>query len=216
MSKVEKITLTPEDLKTINGMATKDFGKDDIFVFRFVACDNQVDRNMERFDDSALDEMAELYKGVTMLKDHEPRADNQVARIYKTGIRSGENGLKQLICYAYVPVNEHTGVFISEIEAGIKKEISVSCSIRNSICSICGKDRCENHRKGKIYDGQRCCRTLKGITDVYEISFVAVPAQKGAGVIKAYSINKKKQDLIKELLETELNEFEKEFDENGF
>lgn len=209
---MEKITLTPEDLKIINGMALKELKSEDLFVFRFVACDNQVDRDAERFDDSALSEMAELYKGVTMLKDHEPRADNQVARIYKTEVRDCGNGLKQLICYAYVPVTEEK--FISDVGSGLKKEVSVGCSVRHSICSICGKDFCAVHVRHKVYNGAKCYRTLKGVTDVYEISFVAVPAQKGAGVIKTYSKNTDTEALEDELIEYELSEFERMI-ENG-
>ena len=35
-----------------------------------------------------------------------------------------------------------------------------------------------------------CVYTLKGITDAYEVSFVAVPAQPDAGVIKSFNVRK--------------------------
>lgn len=88
---VEKISISNEDLEMINKMSLKEFGKDDVFVFRFVACDNQIDRDHERFDDSVLSQMAKRYVGTTMLKDHQPRADNQVARIYRAETKSGDN-----------------------------------------------------------------------------------------------------------------------------
>jgi hypothetical protein len=55
-----------------------------------------------------------------------------------------------------------------------------------SVCSICGSDygSC-GHQKGEYYDGQLCCAILKEPMDAYEFSFVAVPAQKDAGVLKA-------------------------------
>ena len=54
-----------------------------------------------------------------------------------------------------------------------------------SVCSICGSDYgvC-GHQKGEHYDGQLCCAILKEPMDAYEFSFVAVPAQPCAGVIK--------------------------------
>ena len=54
------------------------------------------------------------------------------------------------------------------------------------MCSICGEpmDQCP-HEKGEEYDGQVCHGVLTGAIDAYEWSFVAVPAQRRAGVIKS-------------------------------
>ena len=41
-----------------------------------------------------------------------------------------------------------------------------------------------------MYSGDMCVYTLKGITDAYEVSFVAVPAQPDAGVIKSFNVRK--------------------------
>ena len=53
------------------------------------------------------------------------------------------------------------------------------------VCSICGKDigTCA-HKKGEVYGGKLCCAELTGAQDAYEWSFVAVPAQPRAGVLK--------------------------------
>ena len=48
---------------------------------------------------------------------------------------------------------------------------------------------CE-HQKGKQYGGKLCCHLLEEPADAYEWSFVAVPAQKNAGVIKSFSPEK--------------------------
>ena len=68
-----------------------------------------------------------------------------------------------------------------------------------SVCSICGSDygSC-GHQKGEYYDGQLCCAILKEPMDAYEFSFVAVPAQREAGVLKAMGAN---QRCLKELAE---------------
>ena len=74
---------------------------------------------------------------------------------------------------------------IAAIEGGIKKEVSVGCAVERSVCSICGEEShtCP-HEKGAEYGGRRCWAELVGATDAYEWSFVAVPAQRNAGVMK--------------------------------
>lgn len=56
-----------------------------------------------------------------------------------------------------------------------------------SVCSICGAESgtC-THVRGQTYDGKLCFAELKDPTDAYEWSFVAVPAQRSAGVVKHF------------------------------
>jgi hypothetical protein len=57
--------------------------------------------------------------------------------------------------------------------------------VKRVVCSICGEElrRCA-HKKGERYGGKLCFASLEEPTDAYEFSFVAIPAQPGAGVIK--------------------------------
>ena len=76
---------------------------------------------------------------------------------------------------------------IAEIEGGIKKEVSVGCSMARRVCSICGaEDGGCQHVKGQEYNGKLCFVELKEPRDAYEWSFVAVPAQRNAGVVKRF------------------------------
>ena len=73
---------------------------------------------------------------------------------------------------------------------GIKKEVSVSRAVRRQVCSICGHDihdrgQCA-HGKGQVYGEKRCIVRLAEPTDAFEWSFVAVPAQPRAGVVKGF------------------------------
>ena len=61
----------------------------------------------------------------------------------------------------------------------------MGCSMKRSVCSLCGKEQCQ-HVKGHTYGGRRCHRVLCDPADAYECSFVAVPAQRAAGVVKHY------------------------------
>jgi len=88
---------------------------------------------------------------------------------------------------------ENNAELIAEIEGGIRRETSVGCAVSKSICSVCGAElgngEC-GHCRGHEYDGIVCHAELCGATDAYEWSFVAVPAQKNAGVMKRYAQEK--------------------------
>lgn len=183
--------ITKEELELINKHTRRELKADEVYTFPLILCTNQVDRDFERFDDSALYELAKLYVGKTVIRDHMPIADNQTARIYRTQVEDKGGGVKHLTADAYLPVTDSTKDFIAQLDAGIKKEVSVGCAVKQAVCSICGKTKREcMHIAGRTYSGVKCYYTLKGITDAYEVSFVAVPAQPDAGVIKSFNVRK--------------------------
>ncbi len=82
-------------------------------------------------------------------------------------------------------------------------------------CSICGRESCD-HQPGKLYGDELCYMTLSQPTDAYEWSFVAVPAQRRAGVIKAYPARSLKKALESEpQYLAQLEALEKEAEEAG-
>lgn len=184
-------------LDKINALTRRRFKAEELYTFPVVLCHNDIDRDYERFSDDALDKMAKLFVGKTGIFDHNPSAENQAARIYDAEVvtepeRTAAWGgaYRYLKGYAYMVRTDANADLITEIDAGIKKEVSVSCSSSRRTCSVCGSSSGCEHVKGKLYDGQICHTVLDGITDAYEWSFVAVPAQPGAGVTKQYSISK--------------------------
>lgn len=191
-------TPTEKELESINKFTRRNFTADEVYAFSVVLCDNDVDRDFERFSDSALEKMAELFVGKTGIFDHSHKAQNQCARIFACEVKSVEGKLnrngqpyKQLLARAYMPKSDRTAELILEIDAGIKKEVSVGCSMAKSTCSVCGSSfgKCD-HRKGRHYrvmgKSKLCFYELSDPIDAYEWSFVAVPAQPKAGVVKAY------------------------------
>ena len=131
--------------------------------------------------------LAPLFVGKSVLMDHKWAAASQTARVYAADVETrGE--IKQLVLRCYMPRSDSTAGTIAAIETGILRECSVGCAMSSAICSICGADQskvyCEHHA-GQTYDGQLCVMALDDPMDVYEVSFVAVPAQPEAGVIKS-------------------------------
>ncbi len=197
--KIQKSFAEAEDLEKINRFSRKELTADELYVFTLTLCDNDIDRDFEKFSLSALNELKELFTGKTGIFDHSMKSADQKARIFETTVekvqgevtRTGEQ-LYRLKAKAYMLKNDENRALIEEIDAGIKKEVSVSCSMGSSVCSICGKnrraERC-GHISGKSYGGKLCFSTLENALDAYEFSFVAVPAQRKAGVTKAFKIS---------------------------
>lgn len=186
-----------ETLEKINRYTQKPLAAEDVFVFSVVLCDNEVDRDFERFSVQTLSALAPLFEGKTAIQNHSMNSADQSARTFMTEViadptRTTSLGepYTYLKAYCYMPRIAKNEALIAEIGAGIKKEVSVGCAVQSSICSICGADErvapCE-HRRGKAYAGKTCHFVLENPSDAYEWSFVAVPAQKNAGVTKGFS-----------------------------
>ncbi len=199
-AQLEKQEVTDEELKLINKHTLSPLGADEVFTFKATLCDNEVDRQSERFTVKALEDLKKLFIGKTVIKDHSWSANDQVARIYATELQMSEKTNKsgepsaQLVAYCYMVKTASNADLIAEIKGGIKKEGSVGFRASSVICSICGTDNAKSycrHFPGKSYEKeggpQQCVFTLASVSDAYEFSLVAVPAQKAAGVRKCYT-----------------------------
>ncbi len=187
-----------QQLAAIHQQAKAALTGEQVYVFSVRLCDDQVDRDHERFDKEALAELSRLFIGKTGIVDHKWSSDNQVARIFATEVVQ-EGDVHYLKAWAYIRRGGSGDEVIADIEAGIKKEVSIGCSMGRAVCSVCGGDHgtC-GHRKGEYYDGVQCVVILKDAVDAYEFSFVAVPAQRSAGVLKGMG---GKRVCLKELAE---------------
>ena len=184
--------ITDDELTLINTYTRRQYNADELYVFNVVLCDNEIDRDYEAFSVEALNQLSTLFVGKTGIANHNPTAENQTAKIFACTVEAVQgkktsygNDYHRLVAKAYMPVNEFTQKDIQQIESGIKKEVSVGCSVGEVICSECGAnvkfEHCE-HYKGE----NGCYHILNSVTDAYEWSFVAVPSQREAGVIKSY------------------------------
>jgi len=183
-----------KELAEVNRFAKTPLTAEEVYLFTVRLCDNEVDRDLERFGTEALEELGKLFLGKSGIFDHQWSARGQTARIYRTEVvresgvvTAAGDGYCWLKGWAYLLRTEKNADLIAEIEGGIKKEVSVGCSMGRSVCSVCGADSgtCQ-HVKGQVYGEKLCFTELREPRDAYEWSFVAVPAQREAGVLKRF------------------------------
>lgn len=202
--------VSDEELKLINKYTRRELKGDEVYVFSVVLCDNDIDRDYERFTVESLFKLEKLFVGKTGIFDHEPSAHTQTARIFACAVEAVQ-GQKtatgddyfRLVARAYLPKSEKNSELILALDSGITKEVSVGCAVKRTLCSICSNDihstAC-THTKGLEYSGALCYGELDSPYDAYEFSFVAIPAQKNAGVIKAFSNTKRENKNMKDIL----------------
>lgn len=187
-------SVSAEELALINAQSRKELKAEEVYTFTVRLCDNEIDREWERFDRKTLEELATLFVGKSGIFDHNWTAAGQSARIYRAEVTE-EAGQRTkagdpacyLKAWAYMLRSEANANLIAEIEGGIKREVSVGCSVEREVCSVCGETMGScRHVKGRTYNGKLCWGELVGARDAYEWSFVAVPAQPKAGVIKGF------------------------------
>ena len=147
------------ELAAINRFAKSPLRAEEVYTFSLRLCDNEVDRDWERFDTAALNTLGDLFVGKSGIFDHQWTAEGQTARIYRTEmVREGAqvtaagDGYCWLKAWAYLLRTEKNADLIAEIEGGIKREVSVGCSVARRVCSICGAEggTCQ-HTPGQRY-----------------------------------------------------------------
>ena len=187
-------TPTERELAEINRFAKTPLRAEEVYAFSLRLCDNEVDRDFERFDEAALHTLGDLFVGRSGIFDHRWSAEGQTARIYRTEVvretartTAAGDPYCWLKGWAYLLRSEKNAELITEIEGGIKREVSVGCAVARRVCSVCGAESgtCQ-HTPGQRYGEALCFTELRDPTDAYEWSFVAVPAQRQAGVLKRY------------------------------
>lgn len=196
-AQISGMEISPNDMAQINKYALSPLSPEDIFAFKVSMAANEIDRDFEMFPRHTLSKLASLFVGKTVVKDHEHKSDNQIARIYATELVEGQptrmtkagEVFTELIAKCYMVKTSTNADLIAEIRAGIRKEVSLGCRIGKAVCSVCDTDNVKTycvHFPGKEYDGESCYFSLEQPQDAYELSFVAIPAQQHAGTVKSY------------------------------
>lgn len=193
-----------QDISLINQYALRELNPDEVFAFAANLCDDQVDRDQEAFSVRSLKKMQRLFLGKPLITDHAWSAKNQAGRIYRTELVRDGN-VTRLRASIYMIRTAGTEETINLIEGGILREVSVGCSMSRCTCSACGEDlnynyltskrECKNgHAVGNIVNGKTVHCVLEDPKDAFEVSLVAVPAQREAGITKSANRNKELSD----------------------
>lgn len=216
-AQIAGMEIGPTDMAQINQYALSPLAPEDVFAFKVSMAANEVDRDYEMFPRTTLSKLASLFIGKTVVKDHDHRSDNQIARIYATDLVDGHHMQRtksgeiysELIAKCYMIKTSTNADLIAEIRAGIRKEVSLGCRIGKAVCSICDTDNVKTyctHFGGKQYEGETCFFRLEEPTDAYELSFVAIPAQQHAGTVKAYGAKPCRSEDAEKSVEEERQE----------
>ena len=78
--------VSPGELERVNAFSKKPLEADEVYLFSVRLCDNEVDRDGERFGREALEKLGELFVGKSGIFDHQWSARGQTARIYRTEV----------------------------------------------------------------------------------------------------------------------------------
>ena len=208
--------LSDENMQKINKYTRRELKPEEIYCFNVILCDNEIDRDNERFTISALQKISEIFVGLTGIFDHNHKGENQTARIYDAWVetdssrKTTENEVYHCVkASAYMVRNKSNQDLILEIDGGIKKEVSISCQVIKLMCSVCGVNRKEkscSHVSGKKYNGKNCYIIMDEPIDAYEWSFVAIPAQRNAGVVKKFDAQSETEKNVTGKDESDLDE----------
>lgn len=139
-------TVSGEELEKINGYAREPLTEDKVFVFRVALCDNDIDRDGEKFSSGALEKLAELLRAERVFSTMTLKAQSRLPEYstlgWKLCLKTTTDGevYRRLMAKAYMVRTASNGDLISEIQGGIKKEVSVSCTMGKKLCSVCGAD----------------------------------------------------------------------------
>ena len=115
----DNTAVSEDELRLINGYTRRALTADEVYVFSVVLCDNDVDRDGERFTVESLFELEKLFVGKTGILDHDPSAKNQMARIFSCRVESvpgrttatGDEYFR-LTARAYMPKTEGNRILI--------------------------------------------------------------------------------------------------------
>lgn len=145
-------------IEELNSFTKRNNPSDSVFLFDITLCNSKPDRDNECFSVKSLYDMRSLFLGKT---GYIASNSTQMARIFKTWIvqtKEFYNGFPvcELKASAYMIRTSENENVIKEIETGIRKEVSISCSVMSRV----------KVNKTTLLDG---------VQDVYEWSFVEPP-----------------------------------------
>ena len=96
LKKLNTEKVSDNELLLINNYTRRELKKDEVYVFTVILCDNDIDRDFERFTYDSLLKLSELFVGKTGILDHEMSSKNQTARIFSCEVEAISGKLNSL------------------------------------------------------------------------------------------------------------------------
>ena len=88
---IQKSTVTEDDMKKISAFTRREMSADEVYTFNVDLCNNDVDRDFEKFSVKTLNQLAKLFVGKTGIFDHSMKANDQKARVYDAYVEKVPN-----------------------------------------------------------------------------------------------------------------------------
>ena len=70
-------SVSSEDMALINRLSRSELSPEQVYTFAIRLCDNEIDRDWERFDEDALEALSNLFVGKSGIFDHNWSADRK-------------------------------------------------------------------------------------------------------------------------------------------
>lgn len=175
--------ITDEDLKLINQFTQVEISAEQIYVQKFIACHNAIDRDGDRFNEDLLDDYIATFPGRSFMPNHDTHDSFPLGLVYKseeklmtpkeyeelTGeiprLPKGIDKVKAVVIWVYL-VQEDEPKMISKLKYGVCRHGSIGFSA----------DKWEEQEDG-YYE-------FMGPGEAREFSIVYLGAQNGAISIK--------------------------------
>ncbi len=180
------LSLTDDRLAAIRRLALEDLRPEDLYVRWAVVCNDQLDRDHERFSPDVLQGFARTLPGKALLVGHQHQSAPE-GRFFEAWLEQAGDATNLLAGFYIVKTqqNEHLR---RQIDGGVYKYVSVGFTCEDLLCDLCGKSirgpECP-HIPGRSYDGKTCTATWHGSAEAAEGSIVYLGSQRGAEIVKA-------------------------------
>lgn len=176
---IDNIEPTDDDLQLINAYTRNVVDENDVCLVSAMLCDNDVDRDGERFTTESLYELEKLLVGKAEVMDYK-RHRSERARIISCDVVKSDkqktalgDDYAGLIAKIYIPFCRNNEDIIVAAFKGDIKDVNIHCAVEQYECSVCGKEYSEcSHKKGEVYDSKLCCCEFVSPYKVYDWSFV--------------------------------------------
>lgn len=189
----EGIKVTDADLAAINRFSRKNLTADQVFIQKFLAAHNMVDREKERFSEELLSDLAKTIPGKSLLKNHN-HSDDPLGLVFSSELQ--KSSIEEVKALVGAEMNEVKGtdnpellfikMFIFKTDKNLEERQKIDSGVFQHGSISLGAERGleKEHNGHEFFE-------IQARGEAHEFSLVFLGAQQGAG--KRYK-NKEKTE----------------------